>query len=116
VPRIPEQFCDLVHKLEIYQLKYWRPAVERAAPLPEGLTPHSLRRTFASVLVALGEDPAYVMGHADPKLTLSVYAREMRRKDGERERLRALVGGTEPTVAAGAMRHEEALEVDVTAG
>lgn len=83
------------------------PAVERAneqlrlaaaPPLPEEVTPHSLRRTLASILVAVGEDPAYVvaqMGHADPKLTLSVYAREMRRKDGERERLRALVAGTE---------------------
>jgi integrase len=78
-----------------------------AAPLPEGLT-HSLRRTFASILVALGVDPAYVMaqmGHADPKLTLSVYAREMRRKDGDRERQRALVAGTEPPEFPGSMRH-----------
>jgi integrase len=101
------------------------PAVERAneqlllaaaPPLPEGLAPHSLRRTFASVLVALGEDPAYVMarmGRADPKLTLSVYAREMRRKNGERERLRARVAGAEPP-RFGSMRHEEALEAGVT--
>ena len=43
------------------------PAVERASerlaehdiePLPEGLTPHSLRRTYASLNVALGTDPA----------------------------------------------------------
>jgi integrase len=26
-------------------------------PFPEGITPHSLRRTFASILVALGKDP-----------------------------------------------------------
>jgi integrase len=31
-----------------------------AEPLPEGLTPHSLRRTFASLLFALGETPPYV--------------------------------------------------------
>jgi integrase len=89
-----------------------------ATPLPEGLTPHSLRRTFASILVALGEDPAYVMaqmGHSDPKLTLSVYAREMRRKDGERERLRALVAGAEPPAVGDSMRHEEALEAGVRA-
>ena len=52
------------------------------APLPDGLTPHSLRRTFASILVALGNDPVYVMdqmGHTDPKFTLKVYARLMRR-------------------------------------
>jgi integrase len=32
-----------------------------AAPPPERITPHSLRRTFASVLYALGEDPGVVM-------------------------------------------------------
>jgi hypothetical protein len=46
---------------------------------------------------------------ADPKLTLSVYAREMRRTDGERERLRALVAGAEAPDFAASMRHEEAL-------
>ena len=67
-------------------------------PMSAGLTPHSMRRTFASILVALGEDPAYVMGqmgHTDPTLTLRVYAQQMRRRDGERERLRALVNGEE---------------------
>ena len=72
-----------------------RREAEGEEPLPR-LTPHSLRRTFASVLVALGEDPAYVMaqmGHTDAKFTLSVYAKAMQRRDGERERLRALVNG-----------------------
>ena len=58
------------------------PAVERASaaleargdePPPTGLAPHSRRRTFASILVALGEDTAYVigqLGHTDPALTL----------------------------------------------
>jgi integrase len=72
---------------------------ERDAPaLPNGLTPHSLRRTFASVLIARGDDPAYVMaqmGHTTPNLTLSLYARAMQRRDGEPERLRALVEGAE---------------------
>jgi integrase len=65
-------------------------------PLPVGLTPHKLRHTFASVLVACGEDPAAVMaalGHTDPKFTLRVYAHVMRREPGERERLHALVDG-----------------------
>jgi integrase len=51
-------------------------------PLPDGLTPHSLRRTFASLLFALGEPPTYVMsqmGHTTPVLTLAIYAREMNR-------------------------------------
>jgi integrase len=65
-------------------------------PLPSGLTPHSLRRTFISLVLAAGEDPPYVMrqvGHSDPKVTLGIYAQVMLRKDGERERLRALVRG-----------------------
>jgi integrase len=44
--------------------------------LPERLTPHKLRRTFASLLVALGANPGSVMdqlGHADPAFTLRVY-------------------------------------------
>jgi integrase len=69
------------------------------SPLPAGLTPHKLRHTYASVLVALGEDPASVMaalGHTDPKFTLRVYAHLMRRDPGERARLRAVVEGHSP--------------------
>jgi len=65
-------------------------------PLPAGLTPHKLRHTFASILVACGEDPASVMaqlGHTDPKFTLRVYTHMMRREPAERERLKALVYG-----------------------
>ena len=68
------------------------------APLPDGLTPHSLRRTFASLQVAVGEDPRYVMaqlGHTDPAFTLRVYAQAMRRDESDRERLRALVEGAD---------------------
>jgi hypothetical protein len=64
--------------------------------LPDGLTPHSLRRTFASLLFAIGETPPYVMaqmGHTTPALTLAIYARQMDRRDGEPERLKALVEG-----------------------
>lgn len=66
-------------------------------PLPGGLTPHSLRRTFASLLFALGEPPTYVisqMGHTTPVLTLAIYAREMTRRDGERARLKTLLTGS----------------------
>jgi integrase len=65
-------------------------------PLPTGLSPHKLRHTFASLLVALGNDAAYVMaqlGHTDPAFTLRVYTHIMRRDPGERERLRTLVEG-----------------------
>ncbi len=64
--------------------------------LPERLTLHGLRHTFASLLVALGEDPCYVMGqlgHTDPAFTLRIYAHAMRRDEGDKERLKALVEG-----------------------
>jgi hypothetical protein len=68
--------------------------------IPPKLTPHSLRRTFASILVATGEDPRYVMGqmgHTTAGFTLSIYAREMDRRDGELNRLPALVAGRTDT-------------------
>jgi integrase len=81
------------------------PAVRRAdelllerdmQPLPRGVTPHKLRHTFASLLMALGKPATYVMeqlGHTDATFTLRVYAHVMRRGEEERERLRALVEG-----------------------
>jgi integrase len=65
-------------------------------PLPLGITPHKLRHTFASILVAIGNDPTYVMqqlGHTDPAFTLRVYSHMMRRSDEEREGLKALLEG-----------------------
>lgn len=67
-------------------------------PLPEGITPHSLRRTFISLLLATGAEVPYVMrqvGHTDPKVTLSIYAQVMYRGEGERERLKAVVESTD---------------------
>lgn len=79
-------------------------AEERA---PDHLTPHGLRHTFASILFAIGEDPRYIMGqlgHADATFTLRVYAKEMDRRDGEPQRLNALVVGefVGPSADAGA--------------
>jgi integrase len=68
------------------------------APLPTGLTPHSLRRTFASALFALGRELPFVMaqlGHTDPAMTLGIYARVMLDGETEREALRALVDGAD---------------------
>jgi len=73
-------------------------AEDGCEPLPEGLTPHSLRRTFASILVALGRDPAVVMrqmGHTTPHMTLGVYAAAMDWAPEERARLVTLVNGQE---------------------
>jgi integrase len=77
--------------------------IERGqTPLPENISAHKLRHTYASLLAACGEDPAYVMaqlGHADPRFTLRFYTHLMSRRDGERERLRALVQGADWAVA-----------------
>ncbi|HTZ87573.1 MAG TPA: tyrosine-type recombinase/integrase [Solirubrobacteraceae bacterium] len=59
--------------------------------IPAELSPHSLRRMFASLLYLRGENPVYVMhqmGHADPKLALRIYTKVMseqrRRSPGAR--------------------------------
>jgi integrase len=74
-------------------------------PLPERLTPHKLRHTFASPLVALGVDPGSVMdqlGHIDPAFTLRVYRHGMRWDEQSTRALRELVGlnGQPPDWAA----------------
>ena len=47
------------------------------------MTPHTLRRTFASLCFFVGRDLRWVMGqlgHDDPRMTLAVYAQCMKRK------------------------------------
>lgn len=90
-----------------FRARTLRAAVERTnanlardgvAPLPDKLTPHSLRRTFCSLLYALGEDPGVVMdemGHTDPGLALRVYRQSMRRGADEKARLQALIEDAE---------------------
>jgi integrase len=48
------------------------------------VSPHSLRRTYASLRFACGDDPVYVAeqgGWADPSFPIKVYARAVRRRD-----------------------------------
>jgi integrase len=76
------------------------------------LTPHSLRRTFASVLYAIGEPAPVVMaemGHTDAGLALRIYAQAMRFSDDEKARLVALVNG-EPAPDLGTRGHSSARE------
>jgi class 3 adenylate cyclase len=71
-------------------------AKQQASPLPKGLTLHSLRRTYASILFAIGRTAPEVMeqlGHSDARLTLRVYARAMSSDIHEKARLNALVDG-----------------------
>jgi integrase len=65
-------------------------------PLPEKLTQHSLRHTYISLRVALGDDLAAVSrdaGHADTNVTFRIYTHVMSLGEGDRARLRALVDG-----------------------
>lgn len=49
---------------------------EDRPPIPDGITFHALRRTYAALRAELGEHPAITaaqMGHRDPRMTLRVY-------------------------------------------
>jgi integrase len=51
--------------------------------ISERVSPHSLRRTYASIRAALRDDPLYVseqMGHKDVRFTLNVYSKAVKRR------------------------------------
>jgi integrase len=53
-------------------------------PISERVSPHSLRRTYASFRVALRDDPVYIAeqgGWTDPRFALSVYAKAAKRRE-----------------------------------
>jgi integrase len=57
-------------------------AAEGRMLLPARVTPHTLRRTYASLCFFAGRDLRWVMGqlgHDDPRMTLAVYAQCMKR-------------------------------------
>lgn len=64
----------------------------------EGVTNHSLRRTFCALLYEAGATPAYVMGqmgHTDASLALEVYSKVMERKRDTGVRMDALIRGAD---------------------
>ncbi len=67
-------------------------------PIQSGVTNHSLRRTFASLLFEAGASPACVMaqmGHTSSAPALEVYSKMMSRERDTGVRLDALVRGAE---------------------
>jgi integrase len=53
-------------------------------PIAANVSPHSLRRTFASLRAALRDDPVYIAeqgGWEDPRFALSVYAKAAKRRE-----------------------------------
>jgi len=54
--------------------------------LPPGVTVHTLRRTYVSLMLAAGADLRWVqgqVGHEDAKMTLDVYSQVLQRRDRE---------------------------------
>jgi integrase len=75
-------------------------AEQDLSPISTELSPHSLRRTFASLLYLRGENPVYVMhqmGHTDPKLALRIYTKVMgeQRRRAPGARLAQVLDGAE---------------------
>lgn len=67
----------------------------RQTPMPK-VTPHTLRRTFASILAECGVAPRramYLLGHTDAKLTLSVYQQVLDMSGDAVETLEQVLGG-----------------------
>jgi integrase len=94
--------------------RVFTPAVELAnerlaaagdVPLPERLSPHKLRHTFTSLLIALGVDPGAVqdqLGHESAAFTFKVYRHSMRRTPDAKAALYALVGAApQPPIGTG---------------
>lgn len=53
-------------------------------PISGKVTPHSLRRTYASLRAAVGDHPVYIaeqLGHEDPAFTFRVYQRAAKYRD-----------------------------------
>jgi integrase len=52
-------------------------------PISDKVTPHSLRRTYANVRAAAGDDPVYIaeqLGHADMALAFRLYQKAVKRR------------------------------------
>jgi integrase len=74
-------------------------AKDGGEPLPT-VSPHALRRSYASWLLGVEPDVAYVMaqlGHTDPKMTLGLYAKALSTKPRRSDR--ALSGAGDDTLA-----------------
>lgn len=67
-------------------------------PLQDGITNHTLRRTFCALLYEAGASPAYAMqqmGHSSAALALELYSKVMERKRDTGERMDALLRGAD---------------------
>jgi integrase len=68
------------------------------APLQDGITNHTLRRTFCALLYEAGASPAYAMqqmGHTSAALALEIYSKVMTLKRDTGARMDALLQGAD---------------------
>ena len=68
---------------------------ERGQPPINHMTPHTLRRTFASLLAEVGVSPRramYLIGHTDPTLTMRVYQQVLDIGSGTLDALERVLG------------------------
>jgi len=81
-------------------------ATQDQPPIRAHVTPHTFRRTYITYMIAAGYDLPYVqaqVGHADPAVTLAIYAQVMRRADRDelRAEIRGLLGEAQAVPAGG---------------
>jgi integrase len=80
----------------------------KAAKLPTHFTPHCLRHTYASILLADGVSPVYVqeqLGHATIELTVSTYGRWLKKRaSGALDRLDSIEVNYVAAQASGSRR------------
>ena len=80
--------------LDAHNVRRAMRSVVKQAGLPLHLSPHSLRHSYASILLANGESPAYVqeqLGHATIELTVTTYGKWLKKKaPGALDRLDAI--------------------------
>jgi integrase len=73
------------------------------AKLPEHFTPHALRHSYASILIAEGVSPAYVqrmLGHSSIKLTVDLYGKWLPMQGRGADRLDETPSGSKTVAAA----------------
>ena len=74
-----------------------------SAKLPKHFTPHALRHTYASILIAEGVNPAYVqrmLGHSSIKLTVDLYGKWLPMQGRGADRLDETAPGSKTVAAA----------------
>jgi integrase len=100
---VRNRFLDSAAKLANVELR----AAGRE-PIPD-VTPHSLRRTFISLLLAAGAGLPYVMaqaGHNDPKMTLGLYAKVIASKTDHGAALDGIVAASDWAATGSEAEHQ----------